>query len=313
VIAILGLMISLLLPAVQSARESARLTHCMSNLRQVAFSSLAQIGLSNHLPESRIVFNSDGVPIEEWLWGRFHTSEVNALITPYDPFGLQQSVTPVAPPAIQLCPSAPEREDLIGLPRRLSEMDSTDARVGSSDFRGNWGVRDPSFHEIHRGVYSIMRNQSPRRKLSSIEDGFSQTLFVWESIGAKSTTLARFQNKLVLRPWDQSFVNFNTIQFDDALHSHFGTRTGKKLLGYYVGWSGFVMGEIHVLTLGPAQPGGNWDRRYLVNNDHGDPFSLHPAAINVSYCDGRVQGLSHFIDLQPLILLAGCNNGVAEQ
>ncbi len=312
VIAIIGLMVSIMLPAIQSARESARATICSSNLRQVSFSSLAQSELSNHLPESRILFSDDGTPVEERLWGKFHAREWHGAMDPQNPFALPPYLTRNTSPAVSTCPSAPESEELRGLPTRLADLNSTEGSVGSCDYRGNWGVRDPAFSEIHRGAYSIMRNQSPSRRLSTIEDGFSQTLFAWETIGAKSASVDPFRNRIVLRAWDQSFVNFNTIQFDDAARSHFGMRTGRSLLGYYTGWSGFVIGEINVLTLPSAQPGGKWDRRYLVNNHHGDPFSLHPAGINVSFCDGRVQGLSHAIDLQPLTLLAGCDNGIVE-
>jgi prepilin-type N-terminal cleavage/methylation domain-containing protein len=35
-LAIIGVLVSLLIPAVQSARESARRMHCQSNLRQMA-------------------------------------------------------------------------------------------------------------------------------------------------------------------------------------------------------------------------------------------------------------------------------------
>jgi prepilin-type N-terminal cleavage/methylation domain-containing protein len=42
VIAILGILIALLIPAIQAARESARATQCKNNLRQIA---LARHGL----------------------------------------------------------------------------------------------------------------------------------------------------------------------------------------------------------------------------------------------------------------------------
>ncbi|MEM7313252.1 MAG: DUF1559 domain-containing protein [Planctomycetota bacterium] len=50
VIAIIGILVALLLPAVQTAREAARRTHCMNNVRQVALACLNHESATRRFP-----------------------------------------------------------------------------------------------------------------------------------------------------------------------------------------------------------------------------------------------------------------------
>jgi prepilin-type N-terminal cleavage/methylation domain-containing protein len=61
VIAIIGILVALLLPAVQAAREAARRTQCQNRIRQIGIACLNYHEATKHFPSATIV-NPEGAP-----------------------------------------------------------------------------------------------------------------------------------------------------------------------------------------------------------------------------------------------------------
>ncbi len=62
VIAIIGILIALLLPAIQSAREAARLTECKNNLKQVGLAVQNHVNTQKFFPSGGWGWNWTGDP-----------------------------------------------------------------------------------------------------------------------------------------------------------------------------------------------------------------------------------------------------------
>jgi prepilin-type N-terminal cleavage/methylation domain-containing protein/prepilin-type processing-associated H-X9-DG protein len=68
VIAIIGILVALLLPAVQSAREAARRTQCVNNLRQLAVATLNSADSLKRFPKGSVnVTHPFGRPRQSWV------------------------------------------------------------------------------------------------------------------------------------------------------------------------------------------------------------------------------------------------------
>jgi prepilin-type N-terminal cleavage/methylation domain-containing protein len=88
VIAIIGILVALLLPAVQAAREAARRAKCQSNMKNIAIALQNYHSARNRFPKG---FVAAPEKVESWAWSTFvlpHLEEqaVNDRLTPSEDF-----------------------------------------------------------------------------------------------------------------------------------------------------------------------------------------------------------------------------------
>jgi hypothetical protein len=210
VIAVIGGLVALLLPAVQAARESARRVTCQSHLRQVALGTLNYA--DSHAQKLPPLWLSDHVnPWENFGWRVevLDFLEQRALATSLDRTELplaavNQPHVGVSLPVF-LCPSAPD------FPRRVEQLGNPVANqdpLGASDFSavhdvaasgendglaGAWGrpvapawtdaATQPAAPELVLDDRMNPRIRTIVADLRRVTDGLSRTVLIAEQAG----------------------------------------------------------------------------------------------------------------------------------
>jgi prepilin-type N-terminal cleavage/methylation domain-containing protein len=185
VISIIGVLMGLLLPAVQMAREAARRSHCQNNLRQHGLAILNFESAKGYLPSS--VRPSGLTPLPRVAGQIFMLAylEQGNLHDRYDK--TQNWFAPANVPIVNtkistfLCPASPDSDRLDGQP----EASPWVGGVGSPTDYSQTIYVDPRLRTAglvdEAGDGLLKRNAKPR--LAEATDGLSNTIAFAESAG----------------------------------------------------------------------------------------------------------------------------------
>lgn len=206
VIAIIGILIGMLLPAVQSVRAAARRTACANNLRQLALGMLTYESSNGHLPGGAYGSSDEEVNDDGWGWGAVTLPFLeqgnltnNLMPTVSDSPGVFETtfdntgaivINGDTELSVFRCPSS-ELADVAPASATFPNPNGNGSNVtfpliarlvgyGTSDYKGNAGFNNQGIlMKRQDGIQGI--NGVFECKLSEIFDGTSNTAIVAES------------------------------------------------------------------------------------------------------------------------------------
>jgi prepilin-type N-terminal cleavage/methylation domain-containing protein/prepilin-type processing-associated H-X9-DG protein len=275
VIAIIGTMLGLLLPAVQSARESAMRSECLNNLKQIGLAAQAHHDGRGCLPPGYVsAFDDSGNDTGPgWGWAAHLLPQIEqtALRNAIDLTQPIESATMAAPRTTLvksfLCPSdgAPSNPIAVGPRASTGQLTSTTCTVAPGNYVGNFGVGEPGID----GDGLFYRGSAIRYR--DITDGLASTLLAGE----------------------RSFRDTDTTWVGAVTGANQATAPSCRLGMQVNNASNFVLGHAGESYEGPAGPSE-------INNF----TSRHPAGCNFVFADGHTAFLGLSTDYTTFKALA---------
>lgn len=286
-IGVTGLLIAILIPAVQAAREAARSSQCQSNLKQLG------LALQNYESVHRN-FPACGVHGISWHVVILPYIEQSNLYQQVDFSDRDPGHEPAAAIAhvripLYLCPSDWARE-----------MTTGSTQVAATSYLGNSGTG--VLANGYDGVFQHFITTQPQYPegavvVASITDGLSTTAMASEVLHS----LGDSQRDRLRISWNlpQDYTSDKIDQFKTVCSSlpESPTDAGWSGVNRTHGWR-WVFGDIGYSTynhmLPPMQPSclnGTFVQTGIYSSGSG-----HSHGVNVVFCDGHVKWLSRNVD-----------------
>lgn len=292
VIAIIGILVALLLPAVQAAREAARRTSCQNNLKQHGIALLEYHDARGTFPAGAWLDLSAGVKVltnaNVSLLPYFEEGTLESKWDPKLPYWDQSVTVLEAPMPLFTCPSNGFQAvtdplfDMLGIPAgtQLATGDYAYSK-GANDA---WCVEEYPADEI--GVFTLTLVEKHPVSIRQITDGTSHTFAIGEAAGGESWPMCRKPG--CQQPEGHTFANMPWMVGNlgnDAIAD-----------------SGYVAASIFAATIDPlnkrpvtssiVSEAAILDCR---NSQHGGPHSTsnfrsdHLGGVEFLFCDGSVR------------------------
>jgi prepilin-type N-terminal cleavage/methylation domain-containing protein/prepilin-type processing-associated H-X9-DG protein len=182
VIAVIGLLVALLLPAVQAARETARRALCGDNLRQMGVAMQSYLDVHRVFPPGYIsAFDAQGNDTGPgWGWPamllpQLEQSSLHSQV--YFGYPIEHPLNLAARTVslpVYLCPSDKSDSQRVWQAQTGLPNPATICVVASSNYVGSFGTQEPGVD----GDGIFFRNS--RVNTADVLDGLSQTLLVGE-------------------------------------------------------------------------------------------------------------------------------------
>jgi prepilin-type N-terminal cleavage/methylation domain-containing protein/prepilin-type processing-associated H-X9-DG protein len=256
VIAIVSVLIALLLPAVQSAREAARRTSCENHLKQLGLAMHNFQGANNGFPRLRTARPAHGwgldlLPYLEQEPIRKHYQTSESFASTKNAAAVDNVI------GLFLCPSSPvsDRKAVLYDPATNTALTT---QGGASDYFAHSRVSSVRKHGTVEGDPAL--SPDGLRDLAGILDGTSQTILLSE---------------VAMRP-DHYVLG---IKQSDAVAAP-----------QFSAWAGFLETELNSYDAAGRDVNGT-ACAINCNNDAGI-YAFHPGGANTLFCDGSVHHLS---------------------
>jgi hypothetical protein len=296
------MLVALLLPAVQAAREAARRAQCKNHMRQLSLAVLNYESAHQRLPASVIVDLDGNNTANNGSWG-VHGRILSYLeqATLYDKVNIsvawdyQSAIDAMRIPVFS-CPSDPEAS-------RIRIPGTGKVRLYPTTYgfnQGTWFVYDPTLKIGGDGVFYPNSHLS----LATIKDGTTHTALAaevraWQPYtrnGGPATMVPPndVAEAAVIAASGAQFKNTGHTEWPDGRVHHTGfttTLTPNSFVPYTVNGETF---DVDFNSWQEGKSGIDGRPSYAVVTSR----SYHPGSVLVAYVDGSVREVSELIDLR---------------